>query len=345
MNPKSYTIRNKAGMSITVSSLGGIVQSLLVPDRNGKLGDVVLGYPNATQHHDNGYMNALIGRVGNRISKGGFTLDGTFYPLANNSKDCALHGGEIGFDQKIWDVRTFAGADGPSIELTLLSPDGDEGYPGNLFVRVVYTLMEDCAWRIDYMAVTDKPTVVNLTQHAYFNLSGGKDKDLCGHYVQVNASRFTEHLKGNIPSGKVLPVEGTSLDLRQPTSFCECLHGAKKDAYLKKVGGGFDHNYVLDRIAPGLSQAVVLEHPESGRQMEVWTTEPCVQVYTANFLSPKDKGKFGYGFDPHAGVCFETQHAPDSPNQVGFPSIRLDPGQVYRSTTIYAFDVVDACEG
>lgn len=343
MKPQIHTLKNKAGMTLKVSTLGGIVTSLLVPDRDGKLGDVVLGLPKVEQHHDNGYMNALIGRVGNRISHGGFSLDGTFHKLAQNSVSggvkCSLHGGENGFDRKIWSAREFAGAEGPSLELTCFSADGEEGYPGNLFVRVVYTVMEDNAWRIDYWAVADKPTVVNLTNHAYFNLSGGRE-GLDEHLVQVNASRYTEVDKGLIPTGKVPSVKGTPLDLRSPVVLGDVFAKAKKEPLLKLVGGGFDHNFVLDRAAPGLAQAAILEDPCSGRQMEVWTTEPCIQVYSGNFIKAGTKGKDGAVYGPHAGICFETQHAPDSPNQPGFASIRLEPGETYRSTTVYAFDVV-----
>ena len=341
MKPKTYTLRNRAGMALKVSTLGGTVVSLTAPDRDGKSGETVLSYPDVTQHLPNGHMNSLIGRVANRIGGGVFTLDGEKIVVAKNDNGVnSLHGGEVGFDQKIWDARPFAGADGPSLELTLFSPDGEEGYPGNLFLRVVYTLTEDNAWRIEYWAITDKTTVINFTNHAYFNLSGGKDKDLDGHYVQVNASRFTEVDKRLIPTGRVLPVEGTGLDLRSPMPFHECFAHGTKDKYMKAVGG-YDHNFIIDRVAAGLAQAAVLEHPESGRQMEVWTTEPCVQVYTGNFLNPEVTGSSGFGYGPHAGVCFETQHAPDSPNQPGFPSIRLEPGQVYYSATIYAFDVVE----
>ena len=210
-----------------------------------------------------------------------------------------------------------------------------------MFVRVVYTLCEENAWRIDYWAVTDRPTVVNLTQHAYFNLSGCR-RDATGHVIQVNASRFTEVDAKLIPTGRVLPVEGTSLDLRELTPLGERLALAKKDRLLKGVGGGFDHNFVLDRKGPGLDFAAFLADPESGRTMEVWTTEPCVQVYSANFLEPSTPARRGQRYGKHWGVCFETQHAPDSPNQPSFPSVRLEPGDVYRSTTVYAFGTLDA---
>ena len=350
MKPKTFTLRNRAGMTLKASSLGGIVTSLKVPDAKGRLGEVVLGYPKPGMHHANGYMNALIGRYGNRISGGGFSLDGTFHAMTQNSKGCSLHGGENGFDRKVWDVRRFDGEEGPALEFTTLSPDGEEGYPGNLFVRVVYTLCERNAWRIDYWAVTDRPTVVNLTQHAYFNLSGCR-RDATGHLIQVNASRFTEVDAKLIPTGRVPPVEGTSLDLRELTPLGDRLALAKKDRLLKGVGGGFDHNFVLDRRDPGLEFAAFFADPESGRTMEVWTTEPCVQVYSANFLTDADVGRDGLRYGPHWGVCFETQHAPDSPNRPGFPSVRLDPGRTYHTTTVYSFGTLGdepcdcGCEG
>ena len=332
-------------MTLKASELGGIVLSLSVPDRDGRFGDVLLGYPKPELHHDNGYMNALIGRCGNRISRGGFDLDGVFHPVARNSgagkKACHLHGGARGFDQHVWTAREFAGADGPSLELTTFSPDGEEGYPGNLAVRVVYTLTGENAWRIEYWAVSDKPTVVNLTQHAYFNLSAGR-RDVGGHVLRVAASRFTEVDAALLPTGRILPVGGTALDLRAPTLLGPVFARAKKDPQLKLVGGGFDHNFVLDRPdGAGLEPVADFTDPESGRRMVVLTTEPCMQVYSANFLTAVPKGKGGAVYGPHWACCFETQHAPDSPNQPGFAPVRLDPGCVYHTKTEYAFDTVD----
>lgn len=345
MKPTVHTLRNEAGLVLKASTLGGVVTSLLVPDRDGKSGDVLLGYPKVEQNLDHGYMNALIGRVGNRISRGGFDLDGTFYPLAKNSgagkRACHLHGGARGFDRHVWNAREFAGADGPSLELATFSPDGEEGYPGNLAVRVVYTLTNDNAWRIEYWAVTDKPTVVNLTQHAYFNLSAGK-RDVGGHVLRVLASRFTEVDAALLPTGRVPSVEGTALDLREPTLLGPVFARAKKDPQLKIVGGGFDHNFVLDRPdGAGLEPVAEFSDPESGRRMAIYTTEPCMQVYSGNFLTPEPKGKGGTAYGPHWACCFETQHAPDSPNHAGFAPIRLDPGSVYHTVTEYLFDTVD----
>ena len=337
-------------MSLTASSLGGIVTSLKVPDAKGRPREVLLACSSPALHHANGYMNAIIGRVGNRISRGGFMLDGKFHALAQNSggrkNPCSLHGGAFGFDQKPWTVEKYEAAEGPALSFTRLSPDGEENYPGNLFVRVVYTVTRDNAWRIDYLATTDKPTVVNLTQHAYFNLSGG-ERDVSGHIVQVNASRYTEVDAGLIPTGHLPPVEGTALDLRDPVRLGDVFAVAGKDPTLKAAHGGIDHNFVLDRTAPGLAPAAEFVDPESGLAMQVSTTEPCVQVYTGNFLSADCPARKGQKYGKHWAVCFETQHTPDAPNQPSFGPTRLDPGEVYRSTTVYAFapaEFDDGCE-
>ncbi|MBQ7666407.1 MAG: galactose mutarotase [Kiritimatiellae bacterium] len=348
MKPQLFTIRSEGGMSLTASSLGGIVTSLKVPDAAGKPRETLLACSGAALHHGNGYMNAIIGRVGNRISGGGFSLDGVFHALAQNSggkkHPCSLHGGGVGFDSHVWDVEKYEAAEGPALAFTRLSPDGEEGYPGNLFVRVVYTLTRDNAWRIDYLATTDKPTVVNLTQHAYFNLSGGA-RDVSEHIVQVNASRYSEVDAGLIPTGRMPAVEGTALELRSPVRLGDIFARASKDPLLKAANGGIDHNFVLDRTAPGLAVAAEFVDPEGGLAMQVQTTEPCVQVYTANFLTPACPARKGQKYGKHWAVCFETQHAPDAPNNPSFASVRLDPGEVYRSTTLYAFAPVDFDSG
>ncbi|MBR1837100.1 MAG: galactose mutarotase [Kiritimatiellae bacterium] len=341
--PSMHVLRTRSGLSLGASSLGGIVTSLRVPGPDGRPHEVLLACPKPEMHHDNGYMNAIIGRVGNRISGGGFELDGVRHALALNSgtgrTKCTLHGGERGFDRKVWDVREYAAPEGPALEFTTLSPDGEEGFPGNLFVRVVYTLCESGAWRIDYLAQTDAPTVVNLTQHAYFNLSGG-ERDAKGHAIMVNASRFTEVGPGLVPTGRSPSVEGTALDLRAGATLGDVLKKTRKDPNLK-VAGGIDHNYVLDREAPGLAFAAYFADPVSGIDMEVHTTEPGVQVYTGNFLAGAP-ARGGGTYSKHHAVCFETQHFPDSPNQAGFPSIRLEPGETYRSTTVYKFGLADS---
>ena len=332
MKPSLHTLRLASGMALEASTLGGIVTRLLVPDRTGKPANVVLSLPDVRDHHDNGYMNALIGRVGNSLSRGGFELDGVFYPVAKNSgagaKACHLHGGERGFDRHVWTAREFAGADGPALELTTFSPDGEEGYPGNLAVRVVYSLAEAPggvgAWRIEYWAVSDKPTVVNLTQHAYFNLSGGR-RDVAEHRIRVAAGRFTDVDAALLPTGRVPSVAGTALDLREPVRLGDLFAKARKDPLLKR--------------AAGPAPVATFCDPGSGRRMSVRTTEPCMQVYTANFLTPGLRGRGGAVYGPHWACCFETQHAPDSPNRPGFPTIRLNPGCVYHTKTEYVFDL------
>ncbi|MGI5869551.1 MAG: aldose epimerase family protein [Kiritimatiellia bacterium] len=328
-----YTLENNQGMTMKVSSLGGIVAELTAPDREGRFADVLLGRPRVEEHHDSGYMSALIGRVGNRIRDGQFVLDGVRHQVPLNSGSLALHGGREGFDQKIWSCRPLASPEGPALELTYLSPDGEEGFPGNLFVRVVYTLMHINAWRLQYWAVTDAPTVVNLTHHAYFNLNGGA-ADIRGHVLQMDCSRVTPADATLLPTGEVVSVAGTPLDFAMPTPI-----GARVDDTHELIAGagGYDHNYIIDRVGPGLARCAVLDDPASGRRMEAWTTEPCVQLYSANFLAAGTSGKHGRTYGPRHGVCLETQHAPDSPNQPGFRSIRLDPGQVMQSTTIYKF--------
>ncbi len=341
--PQIFTLKNKNGMTMKVSNLGGIVMSLTVPDKNGKFENVVLEFDKPEDHLKDGYISALIGRVGNRIAKGKFTLDGKEYKLALNSGEkpnmCCLHGGDGGYDSVIWDARQFDSSDGPAIEFTRLSPAGEGGFPGNLFVRVVYTLMDTNAWRIQYWAMTDAPTVVNLTHHAYFNLNGAK-KPVDDHFVQLFCDRYTAVGPGLIPNGKVLPVHGTPLDFLTPHQIGERVN-AKHPTI--KVAGGYDHNFVISKPAgASLSLCAVVEDEESGRQMETWTTEPCVQFYTGNFLDEKNViGKGGRGYGKRMGFCLETQHAPDSPNQAGFPSIRLNPGEVYQSTTIYQFYTVE----
>lgn len=332
-NTRLYTLKNKNGMKMTVSSLGGIVTELTAPDREGRFADILLGRPRVEEYHDTGYMSALIGRVCNRIRDGQFVLDGVRYQVPCNSGRLALHGGNEGFDQKIWSCRPFSSPEGPALELTYLSPDGEEGFPGNLFVRVVYTLLDMNAWRIQYWAMTDAPTVVNLTHHAYFNLNGGV-ADIRDHVLHMHCSRVTPVDASLLPTGKMIPVAGTPLDFTIPMPM-----GARVDAKheLLASAGGYDHNYVIDRSGPGLVRCAVLEDPSSGRRMETWTTEPCVQLYSGNFLAEGTPGKHGQVYGHRHGVCLETQHAPDAPNQPGFQSIRLDPGEVMQSTTIYKF--------
>lgn len=330
---KIFTLKNQSGMTMKVSALGGIVRELTVPDRNGEMTDVLLGPPRVEEHHATGYMSALIGRVGNRIGEGRFQLDGKTYQIPLNNKFCTLHGGNVGFDQKVWNARPFESPEGPAIELTCWSADGEEGFPGNLAVRVVYTLLHQNAWRIQYWAITDAPTVVNLTQHAYFNLNGGKS-NILDHVLQMDCDAITEVNEQLIPTGNLVPVAGTDLDFSEPHVIGSRL--PSKQPFIAACGG-YDFNYMIRRKHPGLQRCAVLEDPASGRRMETWTTEPCVQLYTSNFVKAGTSGKNGLTYGPQWGVCFETQHAPDAPNHPNFQSIRLDPGMVYQSTTIYQF--------
>ncbi|SNC67602.1 aldose 1-epimerase [Hymenobacter gelipurpurascens] len=328
-----FTLTNAHGLKVSITNYGGTVTSLLVPDKAGKLGDVVLGFDNVSGYQSPAflksgpYFGALIGRYGNRIAKGKFTLDGKQYTLANNNGENTLHGGKKGFDKVVWQATPGTSAEGQTLTLTYLSQDGEEGYPGNLQVTVVYTLTPDDALKIDYSATTDKATPVNLTNHAYFNLSGGND--VLGHQVTLPADRYTVVDAGLIPTGELRPVKGTPFDFTSPHAIGE---------RIGQVPGGYDHNWVLNE-AKGMHAAATVYEPTTGRTMEVRTTEPGIQFYTGNFLDGTLKGKGGQVYGKHAGFCLETQHFPDSPNQPSFPSTILKPGQTLHSTTTYTFGV------
>jgi aldose 1-epimerase len=308
------------------------VVSLKVPDRRGKLGDVVLGYDTLEGYlEDNPYFGALIGRYGNRIANGRFALNGKTYQLAQNNGQDHLHGGVVGFDKVIWKAQRIGSKDGAALQLTYMSHDGEEGYPGNLSVKVVYTLTENNALRIDYSATTDRTTIVNLTQHSYFNLAGAGD--ILGHQLMLNADRFTPVDQGLIPTGEVRPVRGTPMDFTKPTPI-----GARIDQKDEQLmfGLGYDHNWVLNRDDQMTLAAKVFE-PTTGRVMEVYTKEPGIQFYSGNFLDGSITGKGGEIYRHRHGFCLEAQHFPDSPNKPQFPSTVLSPGQEYTQTTIYKF--------
>lgn len=334
-----YTLRNARGMEARIATYGGTVTHLTAPDRTGKYADVVLGYDTLDGYIENSpYFGALIGRYGNRIAKGRFKLDGKQYKLAVNNGPNSLHGGLKGFDKVVWTVgKSEVTPQGPQLTLTYLSKDGEEGYPGNLEVTAVYTLTNDNALRLDYTATTDKDTVVNLTQHSYFNLRGHGDN--LGHLVQINASKFTPVDSTLIPTGELRTVEGTPFDFRQPTAI-----GARVDAADEQIkfGKGYDHNWVIDdslaKRGPGALgvQATVYE-PETGRVLEVSSSEPGLQFYGGNFLDGSITGKGGWKYEFRNGFCMEPQHFPDSPNQPQFPSTVLKPGQTYKSTIVYRF--------
>jgi aldose 1-epimerase len=330
-----YTLTNANGIEMKVMTYGGIVISLKTPDRNGKRGDIVLGYDNLQGYLDKTpYFGALIGRYGNRIGKGKFTLDGKAYQLPINDGENTLHGGLKGFDKVVWTAKPLKVKDGAALELTYVSKDGEEGFPGKLSVRVVYTLNNKNEWRIDYSALTDKDTVINLTQHSYFNLAAGAAPNDLGHEVYLNADRFTPTDKGLIPTGELRPVKGTPMDFTTPTAI-----GARIDTAYEPLqfAGGYDHNWVLNKTGTGLTLAARVYEPTSGRVLEVSTTEPGVQFYAGNFLDGTITGKGGKVYVKRYGFCLETQHYPDSPNHPEFPTTTLKPGQKYATTTVYKF--------
>jgi aldose 1-epimerase len=327
-----YTLANQHGVEAKIMTRGAIVVSLKTPDRNGKLADVVLGFDSLDGYlHENPYFGAIVGRYGNRIAHGRFTLNGTEYKLARNNGENALHGGLKGFDKAVWKVRH---ADAHSLELGYLSRDGEEGYPGNLEVTVRYTLSEDNELKLDYTAKTDKATVQNLTNHSYFNLAGEGRGDVLGNQLTINADRITPVDKGLIPTGELENVAGTPFDFRKPEAI-----GARINADDEQIrlGGGYDHNFVLNKSGDALALAATVYEPRSGRVLEVFTTQPGVQLYTANFLDGTIKGKSGHAYARRSALCLETQHFPDSPNHPKFPTTTLQPGQTFHSTTAWKF--------
>jgi aldose 1-epimerase len=334
-----YTLTNKYGMAVAISNFGGTLVSLKVPDRDGKLGDVVLGYDNPADY-ENGkaYFGGTIGRYGNRIAHGKFTLDGVVYSLPLNDGPNTLHGGVRGFNKHVWIARDVSSSAGEALELTYVSRDGEEGFPGTLTVKVVYTLFADeNAVKIEYTATTDKDTVLNLTNHSYFNLSGQGNGDILQHQLKLYASQFTPVDVTLIPTGKLQDVQNTPFDFLQPIAIGQRIN--MNDEQLK-FGRGYDHNWVLDKKSPNtMSLAARAYDPQSGRVLEVSTTEPGVQFYSGNFLDGTVRGKDGKVYAYRSAFCLETQHFPDSPNQKNFPSTELKPGQTLHSTSIYKFTV------
>jgi aldose 1-epimerase len=332
-----YTLTNKSGAEVRIITYGGTVVSLKVPDRAGQLGDVVLGFDSIADYEKHrAYMGAVIGRYGNRIAKGKFTIDGREYSVAVNNGVNHLHGGLKGFDKAIWSARPFSNSAGANLELTYVSADGEEGYPGKLTVTVVYTLTEKNELKVVYGATTDKATVVNLTQHSYFNLAGAGNGTILGHQVAIFADRFTPTDSGSIPTGELRPVKGTAFDFTTPTVV-----GARidQDDEQLKYGSGYDQNWVLNKRGKGPELAATVYEPTSGRFLEVLTTEPGIQFYTGNHLDASIKGKEGKDYPKRTGLCLEAERFPDSPNQPSFPTALLKPGQRYAQTTIYRFSV------
>lgn len=332
-----YILTNKNGVEASIMTYGGTVVSLKVPDHKGKLDDVVLGYDKVEDYAaGKSYFGAIIGRYGNRIAKGKFSIGKSTYTLAKNNGENTLHGGDVGFNKRVWAAKDVSGPAGEALELTYLSKDGEEGFPGNLAAKVVYTLTDQNALKIEYSATTDKETVLNLTNHSYFNLAGQGNGDILQHHLLLHADRFTPVDAGLIPLGELRSVKGTPFDFLTPTAI-----GARinKDDEQIKLGMGYDHNFVLNRgiAKAGLALAAVVHEPTSGRVMEVWTTEPGIQFYTGNFLDGTGTGKGGKPYARRTALCLETQHFPDSPNHPAFPTTLLKPGAHYHSTTIYKF--------
>ncbi len=332
-----YTLTNSGGAEVKITNYGGIVTSLRVPDRNGKLDDIVLGFDNLDAYlKGHPYFGAIIGRYGNRIAKGRFTLHGVEYKLAVNNGENHLHGGTKGFDKVVWNAKPRKVANGAALELTYLNKDGEEGYPGNLSVKVVYTLTNANELKIDYSATTDKDTVVNLTHHSYFNLAGQGNGDILNHRLFVNAARFTPTDAGSIPTGELRSVRGTPFDFTRATTI-----GARinQDYEQLRLGKGYDHNFVLNGKIGTLRRVARVSESTSGRAMEVWTTEPGMQLYSGNFLDGTLTGKDGKVYQQRYGFCLETQHYPDSPNKPKFPTTVLRKGDRYHTITIYKFSV------
>ena len=337
---EKYILRNSHGIEATVITYGGILQSLIVPDKNGMTTDIVLGFDDVQGYQKNGnvYFGATIGRFGNRLAGGAFELDGKRYQVPQNDKDNSLHGGPQGFDKRVWKAEASNDKDSDGVTLTYLSKDGEMGFPGNLKTDVTYSLNDKNELRIDYKATTDKPTVLNLTNHSYFNLAGAGNGDILKQVATLHASRYTPVTAKLIPTGELAPVAGTPMDFTKPTAIgthIKADHPQLKFAEPKQ--GGFDFNWVLDAKGDVGKLAADVQDPQSGRRLQLYTTEPGVQFYTSNFLDGTIKGKQGKVY-PHWGAfTLETQHFPDSPNQPDFPTTRLDPGQTYTQTMVLKF--------
>jgi len=332
-----YTLTNASGASVQIATLGGTVVAVNVPDKAGARGNVVLGFDSLDGYlQPHPFFGVIVGRYGNRIGQARFTLDGTTYTLAKNNGEHSLHGGLKGFDKYVWKAREAPSDLGPALELTHVSPDGDEGFPGALTATVVYTWTDANGLRIDYTATTDKPTVVNLTNHSYFNLSAGAADTIVDHQMQIMADRFTPVDKGLIPTGELRPVAGTPFDFRKARRIGEAIDADDEQI---RFGGGYDHNFVFGDPATALRPVARVTDPASGRTLEVTTTEPGVQFYTGNFLDGTLTGRGGTKYVKRAGFCLETQHFPDSPNKPSFPSVVLRPGQTYKTSTQYTFGV------
>lgn len=336
-----YHLQNKSGMEVKITNYGAAVTSIKVADRTGQFADIALGYDRVEDYInavDKPYFGVIVGRYGNRIAKGQFTLDGKTYSLATNNGANHLHGGIIGFDKVVWDAKPIKGKGFTGVELTYLAKDMEEGYPGNLDSKVTYKLTDDNELSIDYDAVTDKATPVNLTNHTYFNLAGEGNGTILDHELMVNADKYTPVDEGLIPTGENVSVKGTPFDFTSPKKIGRDIGQANQQI---ECGGGYDHNFVLNKSNPvdGMTLAATAYEPTSGRFMEVYTEEPGIQFYCGNFLDGRLKGKAGKPYVYRGGFCLETQHYPDSPNQPNFPSTILRPGEKYKTKTVYRFSV------
>lgn len=336
-----YTLENKNGVRIDITNYGGTIVRWLVPDRNGKLEDITLGFNTIGEYVEKSpYFGCIVGRYANRIANGQFVLDGVTYKLPINNDPggmpCSLHGGIKGFDKRVWDAKIIKDETGKGLKLHYLSKDGEEGYPGNLDVTVTYHLTQDNKLVIDYRATTDKATPVNLTNHAYFNLKGEGNGNILDHVLMIKASSMTPVNAGLIPTGEITPVAGTPFDFTEQYPIGERIN---EDDQQLKFGLGYDHNWVLDNQSGDMALAATLYEPESGRLMKVFTSQPGLQFYSGNFLDGTLIGKSGKNYVFRGGLCLETQHYPDSPNQPQFPSTILRPGEVYQTRTAYQFTV------
>lgn len=333
---EKFTLKNTSGAYAEISTLGGCILSIVVPDKSGALGDVTLGYGTLdAMRAASGYMGYLIGRFGNRIGGAAFTLNGKEYKLFANDGKNHLHGGKEGFDKRVWDAEIR----GESLVLHLVSPDGDEGYPGTLTVEVTYVFSESNALSIDYAASCDADTILNLTNHVYFNLAGPGCESISDHEIQINADLFTEVADAQcIPTGRHLPVDGTPFDLRKPLRIGDGL-AREKDSEQMLFGGGYDHNFVLRGWDLSLRQAAIVSEAQTGRSMEVWTDQPGIQFYGGNMIAGETKGKCGVPYVKRQGMCLETQRFPDSIHHPDFPSCVLKKGEAFHTRTEYRFSL------